>query len=79
VAAFVALPSCVPAGGTVQFSNTSTGKITGYLWNFDDQGKTSTAKNPSNTFGSDPTYTVYLTVTGPGGSDGAFLSLHQCP
>jgi PKD repeat protein len=62
----------------VGFTNTSTGSISGYFWNFDD-GSTSTATNPVHDFGSDPFYNVHLTATGPGGSDGFTLQLVQCP
>ena len=60
-----------PTGGapplTVNFTDASTGSITSRLWNFGDGG-TSSATNPSHVFAAG-TYTVSLTVTGPGGSD----------
>ncbi len=54
-------------GLAVNFSNSSTGSITGYAWNFGN-GATSGFQNPSYTYATAGTYTVSLTVTGPGGS-----------
>jgi PKD repeat protein len=53
---------------TVAFSDASTGTITSYLWNFGDT-TTSTEKNPAHEYASTGTFTVKLTVTGPGGSN----------
>jgi PKD repeat protein len=53
---------------TVNFTDTSTGVITSWLWNFAD-GMTSTQQNPNHTYSAAGTYTVSLRVTGPGGSD----------
>jgi PKD repeat protein len=57
---------------TVNFSDTSTGAITGWSWNFGDGG-TSTAQNPQYTYTGPQgaQFTVSLTVTGPGGSNQA--------
>lgn len=52
---------------TVQFTNQSSGNVTGLTWNFGDGG-TSGEQNPSHTFTSPGLYTVSLTVTGPGGT-----------
>ena len=52
----------------VQFTNTSTGNITGYSWNFGD-GNTSTLENPTHTYNSAGTYTVSLTVTNAAGNN----------
>jgi PKD repeat protein len=54
---------------TVTFSDTSAGTITSWLWNFGDTNMT-TQQNPVNTYSAAGTYTVALTVTGPGGADG---------
>jgi parallel beta-helix repeat protein len=71
-AAPVANFSGTPVSGTaplaVSFTDTSTGNITSWSWDFGDTG-TSTLQNPSHTYTSAGTYTVSLTVTGPGGSD----------
>lgn len=53
---------------TVQFTDQSSGTITGRTWDFGD-GDTSTALNPEHTYDTPGTYTVTLTVFGPGGSD----------
>lgn len=53
---------------TVNFTSTSTGTITAFLWDFGDGG-TSTIQNPSHLFSNAGNYTVILTVTGPGGSN----------
>ncbi|HUG83624.1 MAG TPA: cell wall-binding repeat-containing protein [Euzebya sp.] len=56
---------------TVQFTDTSTGSITGWQWSFGDQ-TTSTQQSPSHTYAGSRgfgTFSVSLTVTGPGGSE----------
>ncbi|WP_321421178.1 DUF3344 domain-containing protein [uncultured Methanobacterium sp.] len=54
----------------VQFNSTSTGTITHYAWDFNGDGITdSTEQNPTYTYQNPGTYTVKLTVTGPGGTD----------
>ena len=58
-------------GLTVAFTDTSTdpqgnGTIASHSWNFGD-GTTSTATNPSKTYGAAGSYTVSLTVTDNGG------------
>jgi PKD repeat protein len=55
---------------TATFDDKSAGAITSYLWDFGD-GTTSTAQNPTKTYAADGTYTVTLTVTGPGGQAAA--------
>lgn len=50
----------------VAFQNTSSGVISSYLWDFGD-GTTSTAANPTHIYDEVGTYTVSLTVEGPGG------------
>jgi PKD repeat protein len=57
-----------PAPLTVAFSDASTGAITSRSWNFGD-GEISTDRNPIHTFTAPGTYTVSLTLTGPGGTD----------
>jgi len=68
VAHFVANPTTGFAPLTVTFTDQSLGNVTSWSWNFGD-GSTSTMQNPSHTYTDPGTYTVSLTVTGPGGSD----------
>jgi PKD repeat protein len=65
---FVGSPTSGCSPLTVNFTDQSTGDITSWSWDFGDGG-TSTQQNPSHTYNSPGTYTVSLTVTGPGGSD----------
>ena len=67
---FSASPTSGVAPLNVAFTDTSTGSITSRSWNFGD-GTTSTLQNPSHTYSAAGTYTVSLTVTGPGGSNTA--------
>jgi len=67
-AGFTASPREGEAPLNVQFTDTSTGSVTSWLWNFGD-GSTSSAKNPSHTYSGAGTYTVKLTVTNSYGSD----------
>ena len=53
----------------VQFTDASTGLITGWSWDFGDGVGTSTDQSPLYTYATSGPYTVTLTVTGPGGSD----------
>src|SRR5690606_16193224 len=52
---------------SIHFEDTSTGEITSRLWEFGD-GTTSTDKDPIHEFVNPNTYTVRLTVSGPGGT-----------
>jgi PKD repeat protein len=69
VAGFAAEPNSGDAPFAVQFTDQSTGDITNWLWNFGD-GQTSTERNPAHTYRDAGDYTVSLTVTGRGGSNG---------
>jgi PKD repeat protein len=74
------IPSTVPAASfsanvtsgaaplAVAFTSSSTGAISTYAWNFGDS-TTSSAQNPTHSYATPGTYTVSLTVTGPGGSN----------
>ncbi|MFC1717912.1 PKD domain-containing protein [Candidatus Poribacteria bacterium] len=62
------IPTSGEAPLAVNFMDESTGEIVEWSWEFGD-GETSTQQNPSHTYLSDGTYTVSLTVTGPGGPD----------
>jgi len=53
---------------TVNFTDQSCGITTSWSWDFGD-GSTSSEQNPSHTYTNPGTYTVSLTVAGPGGSD----------
>ncbi|MEO2144589.1 MAG: PKD domain-containing protein, partial [bacterium] len=68
VAGFSGTPTSGTSPLTVAFSDASTGVVTSYAWAFGD-GATSTLQNPSHVYGAVGTYSVSLTVTGPGGSD----------
>ncbi len=67
-AAFEGVPTSGPAPLSVQFNSLSTGIIESYLWNFGD-GDSSNAQNPLHAFDTPGTYSVKLTVVGPGGSN----------
>jgi PKD repeat protein len=54
----------------VLFSDSSTGDITSWLWDFGD-GNSSPQQNPVHTYTSSGTYTINLTVSGPGGENTA--------
>ncbi|MDF1553743.1 MAG: PKD domain-containing protein [Deferrisomatales bacterium] len=69
VAEFIASPLTGEVPLPVAFLDQSTGTITSWAWDFDNDGTPdSTAQNPSFTYGSPGTYTIALTVTGPGGT-----------
>ena len=65
---FTATPVSGTAPLTVNFTSTSSGTIDTYTWDFGD-GTTSTVPNPSKVYSTPGTYSVVLTVTGPGGSN----------
>jgi PKD repeat protein len=70
VANFTADPMTGAAPLTVNFTDASTGSITSWAWDFNNDGTTDSAvQNPSYTYSNPGPYTVKLTVTGPGGSD----------
>ncbi|MFW6162389.1 MAG: S8 family serine peptidase, partial [Planctomycetota bacterium] len=69
-AAFEAAPLRGTQPLEVNFSDLSTGTVTGWHWEFGD-GTTSDVESPSHTYAEPGQYTVVLTVTGPGGSDTA--------
>ncbi len=52
----------------VTFNDLSADSVNTWNWNFGDGG-TSVIQNPVHTYSSTGTYTVSLTVTGPGGTD----------
>ena len=67
VANFTASPTSGTVPLAVSFTDNSSGGVTGWSWSFGDGG-TSVSQNPSHSFTSPGTYTVTLTVSGPGGS-----------
>jgi parallel beta-helix repeat protein len=70
IADFSAAPTRGSVPLTVYFQDKSTGSITSWAWDFDNNGTTdSTLQNPQYTYATAGTHTVRLTVTGPGGSD----------
>lgn len=73
VAAFSASPTSGAPPLSVLFSDESTGVVTGWAWEFGD-GDTSTVQSPAHQYAAAGTYTVRLTVTGPGGSNTATQS-----
>ncbi len=63
-----------PVSGTpplvVTFTNTSSGGVTNWAWDFNSDGVIdSTEENPTTVFAEAGGYTVTLTVTGPEGTD----------
>jgi PKD repeat protein len=67
VAGFTADPVSGVAPLNVNFTDRSTGNITGWAWSFGD-GHTSSQQNPTHTYETAGRHTITLTVTGPGGS-----------
>ncbi len=69
-AQFTASPRDGPAPLAVQFTDQSTGSISNRSWDFTNDGIVdSTIANPVFTYSNPGTYTVNLTVMGPGGLD----------
>ncbi len=63
---FSGLPTNVLVGNTVTFADLSTGTLTGWAWDFDNDGTIdSTDQNPTHVYSQAGTYTVSLTVSGP--------------
>ncbi|KKG15006.1 hypothetical protein EO98_16705 [Methanosarcina sp. 2.H.T.1A.6] len=70
VAAFTATPTSGDAPLTVNFTDQSTGIVSSYAWDFDNDGTLdSYEQSPSHTYETAGTYNVNFTVAGPGGSD----------
>jgi PKD repeat protein len=70
VAEFSADPTSGERPLEVSFTDLSTGEVTGWEWDFGDTVGTSQEQHPTYTYQDAGDYTVTLTVTGPGGSDG---------
>ncbi len=71
VADFQGTPTSGLAPLDVTFTDASTGDITNWYWDFDNDGTIDSEEQnpPAFTYTAAGTYTVKLTVTGPGGSD----------
>jgi len=70
VANFTATPTTLIQGQAVTFTSTSTGTITSYAWNVDaDPAIEATTATYEHTYTEVGTYSITLTVTGPGGSN----------
>lgn len=67
-AGFTAAPTSGAAPLAVQFTDTSSGSPTQWLWDFGD-GTTSVDRNPAHTYATVGTFTVALTATNAAGSD----------
>jgi PKD repeat protein len=66
---FSATPTSGPADLAVTFTDLSTGGIDTWSWDFDNDGtEDSTEQNPVYTYNTAGSYTVKLSVSGPGGS-----------
>ncbi|MAB80321.1 MAG: hypothetical protein CMJ89_13285 [Planctomycetes bacterium] len=72
-AAFVTDPPGGPAPLTVNFTDISTGSVTGWSWRFGD-GELSGDQHPIHTYTQQGTYGVVLTVNGPDGDDSISLA-----
>jgi PKD repeat protein len=68
VANFTWSPSVPKAGGSVQFTDMSTGSPASRSWSFGDGGSSS-ATNPQHNYSTAGTYTVSLTANNSAGSD----------
>jgi PKD repeat protein len=66
---FTANPTTGLAPLTVQFSDMSSGDYDACAWNFGDGSPGSSEENPSHVYATAGSYSVSLTVSGPGGSD----------
>ncbi len=77
-AAFSFSPSSPAVGQSVQFTDTSLGNPTSWLWNFGD-GTTSAAQNPSHTFTTASAYAVSLTAVNASGTGNATRTITVIP
>ena len=68
VANFTASPTSTNPGATIAFTDTSTGNIVSWSWNFGD-ATTSTLQNPTKSYAADGSYTVSLHVMNPAGGN----------
>ncbi|NLR93399.1 PKD domain-containing protein [Flammeovirga agarivorans] len=68
VAGFETDQTTVDLGTAIQFTDTSTGSPTSWLWNFGDES-TSVEQHPSHTYENAGTYSIKLTVGNEDGED----------
>jgi PKD repeat protein len=69
VASFTASPANVFVTQSVAFTDTSSGNLTNWVWNFGDGNSvTNTSGSTTHAYAAVGTYTVSLTANGPGGS-----------
>ena len=67
---FTGSPTTVAIGGSVSFTDTSSGSPTSWSWSFSGgTPSSSTAQNPTVTYNSEGTFDVSLTATNAQGSD----------
>ena len=66
-ASFTATPAAPVVNQSVQFTDTSTGNPTAWVWTFGD-GTSSTLRNPAHGYAAAGTYTVTLKAGNPSGS-----------
>lgn len=78
VASFTATPEHGVAPLIVEFTDTSTGAITAWVWSFGNGG-VSSERHPIYTYMTTGVYTVTLTVTGPLGWSSATRSVRVAP
>jgi PKD repeat protein len=83
-AKFTATPANGPPPLDVQFSDKSTGNISAWEWDFNDDGVVdSILQNPKYTYESPGNYTVSLTVRGPKGNNTEvkkeYIEVTRCP
>ena len=71
LSAFTSTPT---VGFSVDFTDLSTGTVTGWLWDFGDGG-TSTLQNPTHTYATAGQYTVCLTASNNGCDDQSCTTL----
>jgi hypothetical protein len=78
VASFTFSPANPRPGQEVQFSDTSSGGPTSWLWDFGD-GQTSDEQNPTHTYANSGSRTVTLGVSNASGSDSTAKELRVGP
>ncbi len=74
-AAFDWSPEAPRVGDRIRFTDLSAGTVRAWSWSFGD-GSSSTEREPDHVYATSGEFTVRLTVSGPGGSDDAFATVH---